>query len=158
MISCLTLIKKSRLPDNIIMGIFNVSDKKRNALKEKMARFGILESDIEEHFIRSGGKGGQKVNKSATCVYLKHVPTGIEVKCQKERSRSLNRFVARRILTDKIETKILGKKSAERQRIEKIRRQKRKRSRRAKEKMLRNKKIHSLKKQLRQIDIEKEAY
>jgi len=122
---------------------------KTEALKAKMISLGIRESDLVELFIRSSGKGGQKVNKTSACVYLKHRPTGIEVKCQRERSQALNRFLARRILIDKIESLILGRESAAEKHIEKIRRQKRKRSRRAKDKMLRNKKIHSEKKELR---------
>ena len=131
------------------MTIFNVTSEKQAALKAKMESLGIKESDIEEKFIRASKKGGQKVNKTSSCVYLKHLPTGIEVKCQKERSQALNRFLARRILINKIESLILGKKAAEQKRIEKIRRQKRRRSRRAKEKMLRYKKIRSEKKELR---------
>ena len=131
------------------MNLFSVSFKKEEALVEKMASLNIREEDIQESFIRSGGKGGQHVNKTATCVYLKHVPTGIEVKCQKERSQSLNRYRARIILTGKIETLLKGKESEEQQRIEKIRRQKRRRSRKAKEKMLAEKKITSKKKKLR---------
>ena len=104
-----------------------------------MEELQLREEDIDEKFIRSSGKGGQKANKSSTCVYLKHRPTGIEVKCQKERSQALNRFLARRILTNKVEVLRLGRLSEERKRIEKIRRQKRKRSRRAKEKMLKEK-------------------
>jgi len=131
--------------------VFSVSTDKEAALKTKMTLLGIKEVDLEEKFIRSSGKGGQKVNKSSTCVYLKHKPTGIEVKCQKERSQGLNRFLARRILVNKIESLILGKKAEEQRKIEKIRRQKRKRSKRAKEKMLRYKKMRSEKKELRKI-------
>jgi len=122
---------------------------KEEALKAKMGSLGIKESDLIEKFILASKKGGQKVNKTSACVYLKHIPTGIEVKCQKERSQALNRFLARRILANKIESLIMGKKSEERKRIEKIRRQKRKRSKRAKEKMLEYKKMHSEKKELR---------
>ena len=122
---------------------------KEEALKAKMASLGIKESDILELFILASKKGGQHVNKTSTCVYLKHLPTGIEVKCQQERSQALNRFLARRILADKIESLIRGKESEEEKRYEKIRRQKRRRSRRAKEKMLRDKKLHSEKKALR---------
>ncbi|OGX28529.1 MAG: peptide chain release factor 1 [Omnitrophica WOR_2 bacterium RIFCSPHIGHO2_01_FULL_49_10] len=118
-------------------------------LKEKMARLGVRESDIVESFIRSSGPGGQNVNKVASAVYLKHIPTGIDVKCGRERSQALNRFLARRILVNKIETMMLGRASEERRRIEKIRRQKRKRSKRAKEKMLAGKKMHSKKKVFR---------
>jgi len=118
------------------VAIFGVSPEKEKALEERMAELGIREEDLVEKFIRSGGHGGQNVNKVATCVYLKHVPTGLEVKCQQERSQALNRYLARRILADKVEAAILGRRSEEQQRIAKIRRQKRKRSKRAKEKML----------------------
>lgn len=126
-----------------------ISRDKEEALKQKMASLGIREADIVEKFIRSGKRGGQNVNKTSTCVYLKHRPTGIEVKCQKERSQALNRFLARRILANKIESLALGRRSEEQRRIEKIRRQKRKRSKRAKEKMLKHKKMRSEKKELR---------
>ncbi|UCD86111.1 MAG: peptide chain release factor-like protein [Deltaproteobacteria bacterium] len=118
-----------------------------------MERLGISEKDIVEKFVRSSGKGGQKVNKASTCVYLKHLPTGIEVKCQRERYQALNRFLARRLLADKIERSILGKLKEEEQRIEKIRRQKRKRSKRAKAKILEGKRIQSRKKKLRSAKI-----
>jgi len=126
-----------------------VSPSKERDLKAKMDTLNIREEEIEESFVRSGGKGGQKVNKASTCVYLKHVPTGIEVKCQEERSQALNRYRARVILARKIEELIKGEESAERLRIEKIRRQKRKRSKRAKEKMLAEKRAISKKKRLR---------
>ena len=130
---------------------FSVGIGKERSLKAKMDSLGIKETDLEEKFIRSSKPGGQNVNKTSTCVYLKHRPTGIEIKCQKERSQALNRFLARRILVNKIESLVLGRKAEERGRIEKIRRQKRKRARRAKEKMLKFKKMRSEKKKLRKF-------
>ena len=135
---------------------FKVSGAKQEALKAKMRRLGVREEEIEERFVRSSGKGGQKVNKTSSCVYLKHRHSGIEVKCQQERSQALNRFLARRRLVDKIETRLLGKLSAQRKKIEKIRRQKRRRSKRAKEKMLRDKRKRSEKKKMRKVDIDEE--
>ena len=129
--------------------MFPVSPLKEKQLIKKMEALNIHEKDIKESFVRSGGKGGQHVNKTSTCVYLKHIPTGIEVKCQEERSQSLNRYKARVILVKKIDQLVKGKESEEIQKIEKIRRQKRKRSKRAKEKMLDEKKITSEKKRLR---------
>lgn len=128
---------------------FGVSAAKYKALVEKMERLGIREEDLIEKFIRSSGRGGQNVNKVATCVYLKHVPTGIEVKVQRERTQALNRFLARRRLTEKIEAVEKGKASEEQKKREKIRRRKRKRSKRAKEKILRDKKKQAEKKELR---------
>lgn len=122
---------------------------KEEVLKAKMSFLGIKESDITERFTLAGKKGGQKVNKTSSCVYLKHSPTGIEVKCQQGRSQALNRFLARMILADKIESLVRGRESDREKRYEKIRRQKRRRSRRAKEKMLKDKKLHSAKKALR---------
>ena len=133
----------------MIMRIFSVNPLKEKQLREKMKALNIREEDIQETFVRSGGRGGQHVNKTSTCVYLKHIPTSIEVKCQEERSQALNRYRARVILANKVEQLIKGRESEETQRIEKIRRQKRKRSKRAKEKMLAEKKIVGEKKRLR---------
>ncbi len=132
------------------MSRFGVTVQKAAALAEQFARLGIREEDLEERFVRSSGPGGQNVNKVATCVWLQHRPTGVEVKVQRERSQALNRFLARRRLARRIEERLLGRASAERQRIEKIRRQKRRRSRRAKERMLRDKRFQSMKKSFRQ--------
>lgn len=118
-------------------------------LKKRMAKLNIDEDDLVEKFILGSGKGGQKVNKTSSSVYLKHIPTGFVIKCQKTRSRDLNRLYARRELCEKIEEEIFKEKSARKQKIEKIRRQKRKRSKRAQEKILANKKVHSEKKALR---------
>lgn len=126
-----------------------ISPEKEKALLERMARLGVAESDLRETFVRSSGPGGQKVNKTSTCVQLVHVPTGLAVKCQRERSQAMNRFLARRLLLDRIERLQKGVVEAERQRTEKIRRQKRKRSKRAREKMLEAKRRQSEKKGLR---------
>ncbi|HTY46021.1 MAG TPA: peptide chain release factor-like protein [Patescibacteria group bacterium] len=131
------------------MAEFGVGLDKEKALAQKMLRLGVRPEDIVESFIRAQGPGGQNVNKVSTCVYVKHIPTGIEVKCQQERSQALNRYLARKLLLQKIETRILGRMSSERQRIEKIRRQKRRRSRRAKAKILDAKRRHAEKKLLR---------
>ena len=128
---------------------FPVSPKKQLALQEQMRRLGVRQEDLEESFVRSGGPGGQNVNKVATCVVLRHRPSGLEVRCQQERSQALNRFLARRILLNRLEARRLGQLSAEAARISKLRRQKRKRSKRAKEKMLAAKKLQANKKLLR---------
>lgn len=114
-----------------------------------MRALGVREQDLEEQFVRSSGAGGQNINKVSSCVVLHHRPTGIRVKCQQERSQPLNRFLARRILLDKIESKIKGARSAEAQEIARIRRQKRKRSRRAKLKLLADKRHLAEKKSYR---------
>ncbi|MCP5003488.1 MAG: peptide chain release factor-like protein [Planctomycetes bacterium] len=116
------------------MSIFTVSPKKEQELLERMQQLNVHENDIEEKFISSSGPGGQKVNKSSTCVQLRHTPTNILVKYHKERSQSLNRFFARRCLLDKIERAQTGLVKEELGRIEKIRRNKRKRAKRANEK------------------------
>ena len=126
-----------------------VSTDKLAQLEQRMSALGVREADVEETFVRSGGKGGQKVNKSSSCVMLLHRPSGLRVKCQASRHQALNRFFARRLLLDKIERMQKGYVEAERAEIEKVRRSKRKRSRRAKERMLADKSRHGEKKRLR---------
>ena len=126
-----------------------VSKEKKEDLEKKMLLLGISEDDLIEKFILGSGSGGQKINKTSSCVYLKHIPSGIEIKCQKERSRELNRFIARRELCLRIEERDQNVISKRQQEIEKVRRQKKRRSRRSKEKMLEDKKTHSTIKNLR---------
>jgi protein subunit release factor B len=110
---------------------FAVSEEKNKWLRERMDALGIHEKDFVEKFVRSSGKGGQKVNKTSTCVYVKHLPTGIEVKCMRDRSQSINRFLARRELIEKIET-LIGHITSRDLRAEKIRKQKAKRVKKTK--------------------------
>ena len=128
---------------------FGVREEKKRALEEEMRKFNVSEKDFLEKFIRASGPGGQNVNKVATCVYLKHIPSGFEVKMQKARSQGLNRFLARRELVRKIENDIMGRESEEEKRRQKIRRAKRTRSRRAKKRILEQKRAQAQKKQLR---------
>jgi len=131
------------------MSLYCVSPRKEQELTGRMRRLGIRECDLEEKFIRSSGPGGQKVNKASTCVFLRHRPSGIAVKCGEERSRALNRFLARRRLVERMEEITQGRLSEERQRRERIRRQKRRRSRRARERMLADKAMRSERKRFR---------
>jgi protein subunit release factor B len=111
-----------------------ISPEKIKLLDERMNGLGIREADLDERFVRAQGRGGQKVNKTSSCVQLKHLPTGIEVKCQETRSREANRFFARRLLTDKVEEFQLGPDSSLARKAQKIRKQKAKRSKRARAK------------------------
>ena len=122
---------------------FAVSADKEKLLVARMRALGVREVDIDEQFVRSSGSGGQNVNKVSSCVLLHHRPSGIRVKCQQERSQGLNRFLARRILLDKLEAALGAVKSAAEQQREKLHRQKRRRSRRAKSRMLEQKRRQS---------------
>lgn len=126
-----------------------ITQSKQNQLASRMHSLNIRDEALVEKFVLGSGKGGQKMNKTSSCVYLRHVPTGIEVKCQRERSRALNRYLARQELCNRIQERILGIKTERQQMAQKIRRQKRRRSRRQKEKMLDAKHRHGEKKQLR---------
>ena len=108
---------------------FGVTERKKAELEQRMQKCNLNEKDIEEKFVRSSGAGGQKVNKSATCVHLKHIPSGLAVKVQKSRSQGLNRYYARKRMCELLENKLLGRKSPEARRIEKIRKQKYRRRR-----------------------------
>jgi peptide chain release factor len=113
------------------MGKFGVSPEKEHALEVRLQALHIHEEDLEETFIRSSGPGGQHVNKTSTCVRLLHRPTGLSVKVQESRSQGLNRFLARRLLADRVEQQLRGAASSHDQRRDKIRRQKQRRARRA---------------------------
>ena len=116
---------------------------------EKATKLNIKPEDIRESFVRGSGSGGQKINKTSSCVELLHAPSGTLVRCQKHREQSKNRISAYKLLILKIESKLLGKRSEIAQKIFKIQKQKQKRSKRAKQKMLTLKKQHSEIKQTR---------
>jgi protein subunit release factor B len=120
-----------------------ISPEKQAHLAQRMEELGIFEHDLTEKFVRGGGRGGQKINKTSSCVYLRHEPTGIEVKCQAGRSQSANRFLARRLLCERVAALREGEASAVEQAREKIRRQKRRRSRRQKERILTEKRYRA---------------
>ncbi len=110
---------------------FGVTDKKQAELEAHMAALGLREEDLEEKYVRSSGPGGQKVNKTSSCVVLKHGPSGLEVKMQKERSQPLNRYHARKRLCELMEERTLGARSPAALKAEKIRKQKQRRRRRS---------------------------
>ena len=126
-----------------------LSPEKIAALEQSMASLGIREEDLLEKFVRGSGSGGQKINKTSNCVFLKHLPTGVCIKCQIDRSREMNRFLARRELCDQLDAIRQGKAIAKTQAIEKLRRQTRPRSQRSKQRSIADKRAISQKKSLR---------
>jgi len=126
-----------------------ISEEKWAALRARMEKLAILEAELEEKFVLGSGAGGQKVNKTSSCVHIIHKASGTDVRCQHSRSQAANRYFARRELCDQIEEKTAGLKSKKEQAREKLRRQKRRRSRRSKNRMLDDKKIQGTKKNLR---------
>lgn len=133
--------------DEGVQGV--VTPEKVAALERRMAGLGVTDAELLEKFVRGSGSGGQKINKTNNCVFLKHLPSGVCVKCQMDRSRELNRFLARRELCDRLEAIRDGRATARTQAIEKMRRQKRRRSRRSKQRSVADKRALSLKKSLR---------
>ena len=113
------------------MPSFGVRPEKEAELRERMARCGLREEDLREAFIRGGGPGGQKINRTASCVQLRHLPTGLEVRMQEARSQALNRFYARRRLCELLENQTLGADSPEAKKAARLRKQKDRRRRRA---------------------------
>jgi protein subunit release factor B len=126
-----------------------VSTEKITDLEQRLLALGVTADTLVEKFVRGSGAGGQKINKTSSCVFLKHLPSGLTIKCQADRSREMNRFLARRELCEELEAIRDGKESARVHDMEKIRRQKRRRSRRSKQRSIVDKRILSNKKSLR---------
>ena len=124
------------------MPVFAVSPEKNRWLQDKMKTLGVREEDLEESFVRSSGKGGQHVNKTSTCVQIRHLPTGIEVKCRAARSQSVNRFLARRELVERIEGLAGGETRRDRE-TDKLRKQKARKKRRSAKKYDNNQTIET---------------
>ena len=151
------------LPSGADLGIITpvmdsnfISATKQAELAVRLADLGVRDGDLTEKFVLGSGKGGQKINKTASCVYLRHLPSGIEVKCQQARSQALNRFFARRLLCEELESRRDGAASARQQAIERLRRQKRRKSRRQRAKTLDDKHHQSEKKSARRVSVNSE--
>jgi protein subunit release factor B len=102
----------------------------------RLAALGVREADLEETFVRSAGPGGQNVNKTATCVVLRHRPTGVQVRCQATRQQGLNRLLAREWLAARLAALARARAAAERAQREKARRQQRRPSAAARRRMV----------------------
>ena len=126
-----------------------ISPHKIKDVNDRLEALGVSVEELKEEFIKGSGAGGQKINKTSSCVQLTDVTTGIVIKCQQSRSREQNRFFARRLLLEKLENIVLGKESAKARKEHKIKARKKRRSRRSKEKLLADKKINAQQKALR---------
>lgn len=126
-----------------------VSKSKIDQVNARLKALGVVAGDLKEEFIKGSGRGGQKINKTSSCVQLAHLKTGIRVKCQQTGSREQNRFFARRLLLEKLEARVLGKESERAKRVFKIRARKRRKTQRAKERMINAKRKRGLVKRLR---------
>ena len=131
------------------MSIQKLFSQKEKELYARMKQLGIHKKNIEEKFIRSSGPGGQNVNKVSTCVFMKHIPSNISVKCSQMRTQAQNRIVAFELLLDKIQRERLREHRRQIQQIERERRKNRKKSKKSKEHMIEDKRRHSKKKQIR---------
>ena len=128
---------------------YMIRNEKWSQLTAWMEKLHIVEADLVEKFIIGSGRGGQHLHKTASTVYLKHVPSGLEIKCQYSRSREDNRYFARERLCEKLQMLCSDEKTKKQQMIEKLKRQKKRRSRRAKQNMLDEKHKQGLLKGLR---------
>jgi protein subunit release factor B len=126
-----------------------IAKNKWDKLADWMIKLHINEAELIEKFIIGSGKGGQNLHKTSSTVYLKHLPSGLEIKCQESRSREDNRYFARMRLCEKLHSMISDEKTKAQQQIEKLKRQKKRRSRRAKQKILDEKSRQSELKSLR---------
>ncbi|MBT3393798.1 MAG: peptide chain release factor-like protein [Waddliaceae bacterium] len=110
---------------------FDISATKVEALMIKIKELGICLDDIDESFSRGSGKGGQKINKTSSSVHLHHIPTGLNVTCQRERQRNKNRFIALRALVEKIDEHLHPGTTEKSAALAKIRKQKSRRRRKS---------------------------
>ena len=127
----------------------HVSHARAAALAARMQQLGVDEADLRESFVRGAGSGGQKINKTSSCVRLLHVPSGIEIRCQQQRSQAWNRHLARAMLCDRLESERRRAKASARAARERERRRRRGRPEGVKRKMIQDRMRRSKVKQLR---------
>ena len=118
-------------------------------IQRRLDTLGIIPSDVEEKFVRGSGPGGQKINKTSSTVCLRHRPTGVEVRVQRERSQAANRELAWQELCEKLENVLRQAEAARRDAVEKERRRKRPKSRAQKRRMVETKRLRRKSKDIR---------